>query len=108
MVWAVKLPLPSFSYQAILSSPSDAESDVHVAVAVHVRRKHRLGPVGGRGDRVLAAEDAAGRRGGCDRDLVVFHLAVGGRAAGAQIAGRAQPEAGVGRRRPRPNSARRR
>ena len=45
MVWAVKFWLPSFSYQAILSSYAGRGEDVGVAVAVHVRRKHATGPV---------------------------------------------------------------
>ena len=52
IVCAVKLWLPSFSYQAILSSQYGRGEHVHVAVAVHVRREHDSGPVGGRGDRV--------------------------------------------------------
>ena len=35
---------PSFSYQAMVSSPSDADDDVQVAVTVHVGNVHRNAP----------------------------------------------------------------
>ena len=44
IVRAVKFWLPSFSYQAILLSLNGRREDVHVAVPVHVRRKHARGP----------------------------------------------------------------
>ena len=101
----MKFWLPSFSYQAILSSADGRGEHVHVAVAVHVRRKHATG-LHRRSVEITfwPPKTPLAARGAGDRDLVILHLAVGRRAGGAQIAGRAQPEAGVGRARRPPNS----
>src|SRR5262249_15872121 len=79
-----------------LVTDAQAGDHVHVAVAGEVGGVDGLGRVRRRVHEAHAGEAVGGARAGQDGDLVVLDLAVRGRAAHAQAAGGAQPEARVG------------